>query len=89
MMSHLYGLDTSFIYEKICQKEIHPLFPLRNGNRDNIFLAIQIIQKYWKTKYEQTIEIFPISKIQQVFNNKKEMTSNKQVLSIMCLAGEK
>lgn len=82
MMSHLYGLDTSFIYEIICQKELHPLFPLRNGNRDNILLAIQTIQKYWKSSYDRTIEVFPISEIQQVFNEKEVLKSNKQVLSI-------
>lgn len=82
MMSHLYGLDTSFIYEMMCQKEIHPLFPLRNGNRDNVFLAIQIIRKYWQSIYDKTIEVFPISQIQQVFNQKADLISNKQVLSI-------
>ena len=84
MMSHLYGLDTSFIYEMICQKEIHPLFPLRNGNRENILLAIQIIHKHWKASYDKTIEVFPISKIQQVFNDKRNLVSNKQVLAINC-----
>ena len=84
MMSHLYGLDTSFIYEMICQKEIHPLFPFRNGNRENILLAIQIIHKHWKASYDKTIEVFPISKIQQVFNDKRNLVSNKQVLAINC-----
>lgn len=84
MMSHLYGLDTSFIYETMCQKEIRPLFPLRNGNRENILLALQTIQKYWKPSYDKTIEVFPITKIQQVFNNKKVLKSNKQVLAINC-----
>lgn len=82
MMSHLYGLDTSFIYEMMCQKEIRPLFPLRNGNRNNILLAIQIIHKYWKASYNETIEIFPISQIQQVFNKKHSLISNKQIISI-------
>lgn len=82
MMSHLYGLDTSFIYEMICQKEIHPLFPLRNGNRKNILLAIQIIYNHWKPSYDKTIEVFPISKIQQIFNEKRNLVSNKQVLAI-------
>lgn len=88
MMSHLYGLDTSFIYETMCKKEIHPLFPLRNGNRDNVLLAIQIIHKYWKSSYDKTIEVFPISKIQQVFSKKEELISNKQVLAIKCTEGQ-
>lgn len=82
MMSHLYGLDTSFIYEMICKKEILPLFPLRNGNRDNIQSAIQIIHNYWKSNYDSTLEIFPISNIQKVFNEKATLVSNKQILSI-------
>lgn len=82
MMSHLYGLNTSFIYETICQKEIHPLFPLRNGNSNNIYLAIKIIHEYWKSSYDKTIEIFPISQIQQTFDNKNQLLSNKQIISI-------
>lgn len=82
MMSHLYGLDTTFIYEKMCQKEIHPLFPLRNGNTDNIFLAIHTINSYWLSCYNKTLEIFPISEIQHVFTKKDSLFSNKQVLSI-------
>lgn len=89
MMSHLYGLDTSFIYEMMCKKEIHPLFPLRNGNRENILLAIQIIQKYWKVSYDTTIEVFPISKIQHVFNEKIDLKSNKQVIAINYSEGQK
>mgnify|MGYP006908170955 FL=1 len=68
----------------MCQKEIRPLFPLRNGNRENILLAIQTIQKYWKPSYDKTIEVFPITKIQQVFNDKQVLKSNKQVLAINC-----
>lgn len=83
MMSHLYGLDTSFIYEAFCQKEIHPIFPLRNGNIGNIKKAINIIKNYWKNEYNITIEVFPISKIQQVFDNKKNFISCKQVFSMI------
>lgn len=88
MMSHLYGLETSFIYEMMSQKEIHPLFPLRNGNRNNIRLAIQIIHKYWQPNYDETIEVFPISQIQQVFNKKDFLISNKQVIAINNHVGE-
>lgn len=82
MMSHLYGLDTSFIYEMMCQKEIHPLFPLRNGNRENIHLAIKIIYQYWQSSFDETIEVFPITQIQNIFDKKHSLKSNKQIISI-------
>ena len=82
MMSHLYGLDTSFIYEMMCQKEIKPIFPLRNGNRNNIHLATQIIHKYWHPNFDEVMEIFPISQIQQVFDKKCSLKSNKQIISM-------
>lgn len=84
MMSHLYGLDTSFIYEKMCQKEIYPLFPLRNGNSGNIKQAIQIIIEYWSPLFEQTLELFSIEQIQQVFEQKPTLLSNKQILTMSC-----
>lgn len=83
MMSHLYGLETSFVYEKLCQKEIYPLFPLRNGNSGNIINAMHIIKDYWHPNYKDTIEIFPIAQIQQVFEKKDTFLSNKQIFSIL------
>ncbi|MDC7291904.1 alcohol dehydrogenase catalytic domain-containing protein [Blautia schinkii] len=85
MMSHLYGLDTSFIYEEMCRKEIYPLFPLRNGNSGNIIKSMRIIKDYWRSEYETTMESFPITKIQQVFESKETLLSNKQIISIFDL----
>ena len=66
----------------MCQKEIKPIFPLRNGNRNNIHLATQIIHKYWHPNFDEVMEIFPISQIQQVFDKKCSLKSNKQIISM-------
>lgn len=82
MMSHLYGMETSFIYETMCKKEIHPLFPRRNGGKHNFLSAIQIINDYWKSDYDAALGIYPISQIQDVFERKSSMKNNKQILYI-------
>lgn len=82
VMSHLYGINTSIIYEEICKKEIFPIFPLRNGNIENLSIAETYIIKYWKTLFNDMIGIFPINNINEIFNNKLKYPSNKQVLDI-------
>lgn len=86
MMSHLYGLETSFVYESLCKKEIFPCFPLRNGNRDNVQKASLLIQKYWKSEYNAMIGIYPLSEIQQTFEQKGVLSCNKQVIQISSTA---
>lgn len=84
MMSHLYGLETSFIYEAFCQKEITPYFPLRNGTLANIEKACLLVKQYWDPKYNSMIETFPLTEIQQAFIQKDSLSSNKQVIQINC-----
>lgn len=82
MMNHLYGLETSFIYESICKKEILSIFPLRNGNRNTLAQSYNLINKYWYSSYDSLLGIYPLEDIQYIFNIKSELKSNKQIMKI-------
>ncbi len=80
IMSHLYGENTSFIYEEISHKEIHPCFPLRNGDSTNIYRAIDYIEKYWNSKMDVLYHIS--SNINETFQTKKQNLFNKQIIDL-------
>lgn len=82
VMSHLYGEETSFIYEGICQKEIHSLFPLRNGPEANMVEAIKIITGCWTQELDKLLGIYPFEKLPDVFQKKAQLTKNKQIIQI-------
>lgn len=80
IMSHLYGLETSFIYEHICQKELHAVFPLRNGDIINLNTAIHLIQNYWTASDDCMLEIF--NDVIIAFEKKKHSSANKQIIRL-------
>lgn len=80
IMSHLYGINTSFIYENICKKELVPIFPLRNGNIDTIKLAINYIGKFWDDGAKELLGIY--DDIYLAFNKKNITSFNKQIVKI-------
>lgn len=80
IMSHLYGIDTSFIYEKICQKELIAYFPLRNGGKENLLQAIDLITKYWTHEYD--ILYHSYCNLRYILKNKPSLPYNKQVFDI-------
>ena len=77
IMSHLYGENTSFIYEALCRKEIQAIFPLRNGNAKNIYFAIEYIEKYWSSDMDLLYTID--NDINRIFQAKKYSPFNKQI----------
>lgn len=81
-ISHLYGEETSFIYEEICKKELKPIFPLRNGNPGNLLTAIYTIEKHWGADLDQLLGIYLFNEIPVVFKGKNQLASNKQIISI-------
>ncbi|MDE6285337.1 MAG: alcohol dehydrogenase catalytic domain-containing protein [Bacilli bacterium] len=81
-MSHLYGENTSKIYEYILQKELRVSFPLRNGNQDNMIFAAHIIYDLWDSRFNSMISIDSLENINDAFRQKKFSTYNKQVISI-------
>lgn len=80
IMSHLYGLDTSFFYEHICQKELHAVFPLRNGDAINLDTAINLIQNYWTASDDCMLQIF--NDVNTAFERKKQSPCNKQIIRL-------
>lgn len=80
IMSHLYGENTSFIYEELCRKELTAYFPLRNGERKNIRCAIDYIEKYWCKEMDSLYYID--NDINRIFRNKPVAPFNKQILDI-------
>lgn len=80
IMSHLYGENTSFIYEELCQKELTAYFPLRNGERKNIYCAIDYIEKYWCKEMDALY--FIDNDINRIFQSKPVTPFNKQILDI-------
>lgn len=86
IMSHLYGLDTSFIYEKICKKELVCIFPLRNGKKTNLSLASTYIQQYWTAYDDRLIQIY--DDIHAAFSNKATDSHSKQIIRLSSLASK-
>ena len=80
-MSHLYGTDTSFVYETLCKKELHAVFPLRNGNVSNVTTAIDLISRNWQPTFNSLIRVY--SDINQAFSEKDKTPYNKQVVQII------
>lgn len=80
IMSHVYGMDTSFIYEQMCKKELFPVFPLRNGNLENIKLAIDIIYNKWSDKFNALLGIY--DNIDYAFKTKPNSPFNKQIIQL-------
>lgn len=80
IMSHLYGENTSFIYEELCRKEMLSSFPLRNGNVKNIYCAIDYIEKYWDSEMDSLYYID--NDINRIFHNKPNIPFNKQILDV-------
>lgn len=80
IMSHLYGLDTSFIYETICKKELQVFCPLRNGERKNIESAICYIDNYWSELDNNMLGIF--NNVEDAFTHKTSTAYNKQIIKL-------
>lgn len=83
VMSHLYGLDTTFVYEEACKKELSCLFPLRNGNRNNLMVASEYIAQYWLSEYDDMLTIY--DDIALAFREKEESPFCKQIVKSLAL----
>lgn len=82
IMSHLYGLDTTFIYERICKEELNVCFPLRNGEAVNMRSAINFINAEWLPSYDCLIHVY--DNIEEAFDEKISSPWNKQVIMMTC-----
>lgn len=84
IMSHIYGLETSFIYEKICKKELLCVFPLRNGERSNLTIASQLINDLWKKEFDSLLYVY--DDIIKAFNEKSKSPHCKQIVKSSSLS---
>lgn len=82
ILSHLYGEQTSFIYETICKKELRPICPLRNGPPANVSTAIECIETLWTASLDPLIGIYAFDDLPDVFRTKEQIEFNKQVIKI-------
>lgn len=78
--SHLYGQNTDGIYTALVKKETRIYFPLRNGSKDNLSRAAQIIESNWSTREDCLIKIFETDDVCLPFESKKECVHPKQVI---------
>lgn len=83
IMSHLYGLDTTFVYEQACKKELRCSFPLRNGERSNLQLASKYIAQYWLNEYDDMLTIY--DDVAVAFAEKKDSPFCKQIINSSAL----
>ncbi len=81
--SHLYGQNTEKIYNKLVQKEISIYFPLRNGAKENLFQAAQIIKKNWTTRHDSLLKIYETNNLNAAFEEKKNCSSPKQIIKFI------
>ena len=79
VLSHLYGLDTSFVYEQICKKELNCMFPLRNGSHKNLTSAVEYINRFWDNGDDTLLLIY--KSISQAFRAKALSPSCKQIIN--------
>lgn len=86
VMSHLYGEETSFVYEQICQKELRASFPLRNGERSTMDRAYSLLKGQWRERHECLIETFP--NVVDAMEAKALAPSCKQVVSLRAACRE-
>ena len=82
VLSHLYGEQTSFVYETICKKELLPICPLRNGSPINVSAAIEYIETLWTTSLDSLIGIYAFDSLPDVFRGKEQIAFNKQVMKM-------
>ena len=83
IMSHLYGLETSFVYEQACKKELRCYFPLRNGEKTNLFTATHYIKNFWTSEDDVMLCIY--DNIETAFKEKSSNSFCKQIIQTTTL----
>ena len=78
--SHLYGQNIDNIYTSLVKKEINIYFPLRNGFKDNLSYAAQIINTNWTEYEDKLIKIYETDDLNTAFEAKKSCNIPKQII---------
>lgn len=82
VLSHIYGEESSFIYESICKKELRPKFPLRNGPLYSLGAADACLAGFWRNDYDRLLGIYDFKKLPEVFARKERLPENKQIIKV-------
>ncbi len=78
--SHLYGQNTDGIYTNLVKKEINIFFPLRNGAKENLSHAAQMIKENWTTCEDKLIKVYETDDLNTVFKAKRSCNIPKQII---------
>ena len=85
--SHLYGQETDSIYDKLVSKEISIYFPLRNGAKENLRQASDIVENLWLDNFDKLIYIHETNDINMAFKNKLSHSEPKQIIKFTVAPG--
>lgn len=81
--SHLYGQETSGIYETLVKKESIAYFPLRNGAKNNLEIADKYIIDNWISDYDKLFKIYKTNDINHPFEEKSICNHPKQIIQFV------
>lgn len=81
--SHLYGQETSGIYEALVKKESIVYFPLRNGSKTNLKIAEKYIRNNWISDYDSLFQIYETNDINIPFAEKSKCCQPKQIIQFI------
>lgn len=83
--SHLYGQNTDGIYDNMVKKELKMYFPLRNGSKDNLARAAEIIQTNWTAREDSLLRIYETDDLNIAFENKRSCNIPKQIIKFKAI----
>lgn len=83
--SHLYGQNTEELYTALVRKEINIYFPLRNGVKENLSRAAQIIKSNWSMSEDKLIKIYETNNLNTVFEAKENCDIPKQIIKFIAM----
>jgi hypothetical protein len=81
--SHLYGQETSEIYDALVKRESIVYFPLRNGSKTNLIIAEKYIRKNWISNYDTLFQIYETNDINIPFAEKNKCCQPKQIIQFI------
>lgn len=82
IMSHLYGDDTSRIFDLVQQKELHIFSPLRNGQKSNLKKAGKLLIDFWDTSFNDMLRIYSNTEITEAFEDTLRSRYNKHIIKL-------
>lgn len=82
IMSHLYGDDTSCVFDLVQQKELHIFLPLRNGEKSNLKKAGKLLMDFWDIKFNLMLKVYNNTEITEAFEYISHSGYNKHIIQL-------